>query len=73
MSVLIFIVGIIVGAVATFIFTRRERIHGIIHLDHKTEQCLINITSDELSNPKKKIAVFVINHNADLSQEKQAL
>lgn len=73
MEILIFIVGIIIGGVSVFIFTRRERIHGIINLDHKTEQCLINITSDELFNPKKKVAVFVINHNADLSQEKQTL
>ena len=56
-----------------FIYTRKERIHGVIHLDHETQQCLINITSDELSNPKKKIAVFVINHKAEISRDKQTL
>ena len=73
MGLLIFIGGVIVGILAMFIYTRRERIHGVIHLDHSTQQCLINITSDELSNPKKKIAVFMIDHNAEISRKEQGL
>ena len=73
MGLINFIGGVIVGILAMYIYTRRERIHGVIHLDHNTQQCLINITSDELSNPKKKIAVFMIDHNAEISREEQGL
>lgn len=73
MGFVIFLGGVIIGIIAMYVYTRKERIHGIIHLDHKTQQCLINITSDELSNPKKKIAVFVIDHEAELSREEQTL
>lgn len=73
MEVLIFIGGAILGVIFTLIFKARERIHGIVHIDHNTEQCVFSLTSAELSNRKKKIAVFVINHNADISREEQTL
>lgn len=73
MEFVIFMGGVVIGIIAMYVYTRKERIHGIIHLDHETKQCLINITSDELSNPKKKIAVFVIDHKAEISREEQTL
>lgn len=73
MSILMFLGGVIVGITFTMIFKSRERIHGMIHIDHNTEQCVFNITSDQLSNRKKKIAVFYINHDAELSREEQTL
>lgn len=73
MEYLIFLGGLILGVVSTLIFKSRERIHGIIHVDHKTEQCIFNISSDELKNTNAKIAVFYINHNADISREEQML
>ena len=73
MYYLIFIGGVILGIVGTLIFKSRERIHGRIHIDHKTEQCVFQLTSDEISNRKKKIAVFYINHDADISREEQLL
>lgn len=68
-----FIGGVLVGILFMRILRAGERIHGIIHIDHKTEQCIFSITSKELSNKKKKIAVFVINHDAEISREKQSL
>lgn len=73
MEVLYFVGGIILGVVFMKILSSRERIHGLIHIDHETEQCIFSITSEELSNRKKKIAVFVINHDAKISREKQSL
>lgn len=73
MDYLIFIGGVILGIIGTLIFKSRERIHGRIHIDHKTEQCVFQITSDEVQNRKKKIAVFYINHDADISRDEQSL
>lgn len=69
MEVIFFIVGWVIGFCLTMIYKNRERIHGIVHIDHKTEQCIFSITSDQLSNRKNKIAVFVINHDAEISRE----
>lgn len=65
--------GIIIGYTISSIRRKRERVHGIVHIDHKTNQCAFSIRSDDLANPKSKIAVFVINHNAELSREEQTL
>ena len=73
MEFLYFIGGVLLGVVFMKIRSARERIHGVIEVDHQTEQCKIHITSEELSNPKKKIAAFVIKHDAKISREKQSL
>ena len=73
MEILLFIGGMLLGIIIMKIHSARERIHGVIEVDHKTEQCKILITSDELSNRKKKIAAFVIKHDAKISREKQSL
>ena len=73
MEVLIFLGGVILGVIFTLIFKSRERIHGVVHVDHKTEQCIFSVTSDQLSKRDKKIAVFYINHNAEISREEQGL
>lgn len=73
MGLLYFIGGIVLGVIIMLIHRSRERIHGIVHVDHDTEQCIFSLTSDQLSNRKKKIAVFVINHDAKISREEQGL
>ena len=73
MELIFFACGLLLGIIFMSIRRGRERIHGIIHIDHKTEQCIFNITSEELSDRKKKIAVFIINHDAEISREKQSL
>ena len=77
MEILIFLGGVIVGFIIAAIYKNRqrarERIQGIIHIDHTTEQCVFALTNDELSDRSKKIAVFVINHDAVLSREEQGL
>lgn len=73
MEYLFLIGGVLLGYICASIYRSRERIHGIVHIDHNTEQCIFSITSDQLSNRKKKIAVFVINHDAKISREEQSL
>ena len=73
MGLLYFIGGVILGVIIMLIHRSRERIHGIVHIDHNTEQCIFSLTSDQLSDRKKKIAVFVINHDAKISRDEQSL
>lgn len=73
MEFLYFIGGVLLGIVFMKIHSARERIYGVIEVDHETEQCKVCITSEELSDPKKKIASFVIKHDAKISREKQSL
>lgn len=73
MEYLFLLIGVILGIIGTLIFKSRERIHGVVHIDHKTEQCIFSITSEELQKPSKKIAVFYINHDAEISREEQTL
>ena len=73
MAILHIIGGVIIGLIISRIMRNRERIHGIIHVDHETEQCVFSLTSSDLSDRKKKIAVFVINHNANISRKEQGL
>lgn len=69
MEFLFFIGGLLIGILVMKIMRNKERIHGVIDIDHNTEQCKFHITSFEMSNRKKKIAVFYINHDANISQE----
>jgi len=73
MIFIFFIGGLLIGVLIMKIIQRRERIHGVIDVDHNTEQCMVHITSGELSDRKKKIVVFLINHNANISQKEQGL
>lgn len=73
MEFIFFVGGIIVGIIFMKILQRNEIIHGIVHVDHNTEQCIFSLTSDQLSDRKKKTAVFVINHDANISREEQSL
>lgn len=72
-AILIFLAGVVLGIIGSLIYRNRERIHGVIHIDHNTEQCVFNITSTDLSDRSKKIAVFMINHDAEISREEQGL
>lgn len=73
MEIIYVIGGVIIGLIIAKIFRDNERIHGVVHVDHETEQCVFSLTSNDLSDRKKKIAVFVINHDAKISREEQSL
>ena len=73
MEILLFVGGVISGIIFTLIYKSKERIHGIVHVDHETEQCIFSLTSTQLSNRKKKIAVFLINHESEISRDEQSL
>lgn len=69
MEFIFFIGGLLLGLIIMKIINKKERIHGIVDVDHNTEQCIFHITSDEMTNRKKKIVVFYINHDANISQD----
>lgn len=73
MEFIFFLVGIVVGIVFMIIRQRTEIIHGIVHVDHETESCSFSLISNQLADRKKKKAVFLINHDAQISREKQSL
>lgn len=56
--------GLIMGILIEKIIRAKERIHGVIHIDHDTKQCSFRITSNELSNRKTKMVTFYVNHDA---------
>ena len=69
MPFIFFIGGLLLGIIIMKIVRDKERIHGIVDVDHNTEQCIFHISSGEMSNRKKKIVKFYINHDANISQE----
>lgn len=73
MEFIFFVGGIIVGILFMVLKQKNEIIHGVVHVDHETKNCIFSITSDQLADRSKKTAVFVINHNAEISREEQTL
>ena len=65
--------GAIIGSLLNELWHIRSKTHGIIEVDHDTEQCKIHITSNDLSNRKTKKAVFKINHDAKISRDEHTL
>ena len=73
MEILIFIGGALFGIAIAFIFRKKDEIHGIIEVDHKTELVRFLIASDGLSDIRTKKAVFEIKHDGQISREEQSL
>ena len=73
MELLIFIGGVALGIIIVTLFKQKDKIYGIIEVDHNTEMCKFRITSNELSDRKNKKAMFIIEHEANISREEQGL
>ncbi len=69
----IYLLGIIIGVIITVIHYNFEKINGVIVVDHKTEQCVIKTLSQDLTDIRKKRAVFYIDHNGKLPRENHSL
>lgn len=71
LDVLLFLVGVIVGVLITWIMYRLKTIHGILKIDTSNiEQDIYRICIDDLDNlSKKKRVVLKVDPNATLSQE----
>ena len=67
------IIGFVLGCIITLLIKSRCKIHGVIEVDHRTQQCRFRITSDELSDRKNTRAVFDIKHDVAISQKEQGL
>ena len=73
MDIIMLTIGVIFGIIATKLFTKENKIYGVIEVDHDTQQCRFRITSDELANRTNKKAVFVIEHDVHISRDEQSL
>lgn len=71
LDVLLFLVGVIVGVLITWIIYRLKTTHGILKIDTSNiEQDIYRICIDDLDNlSKKKRVVLKVDPNATLSQE----
>lgn len=71
LDVLLFLVGVIVGLLITWIMYRLKTTHGILKIDTSNiEQDIYRICIDDLDNlSKKKRVVLKVDPNATLSQE----
>lgn len=68
-----FIIGFTIGIIFITLFKQIKEIHGLIDIDRITGLCRFRITSDKLANPRKKYAIFKINHDAEISRDEQFL
>lgn len=66
-------IGFTIGVIFTMVFKRIKEIHGMVDIDQITGLCRFRITSDKLANPRKKYAIFKINHDAEISRDEQFL
>ena len=73
MEVIFLIVGFTSGLIVSFIFRRKEKVYGSIDVDPITGLCRFRLSSDELANPKKKRAIFIVTHDAEISRDEQLL
>lgn len=74
MEILFYItIGIIIGAILEAVISCKDKIYGFIDVDQHTGMCKIRISSEEIANRKNKKAIFIINHDANISREEQSL
>ena len=74
MEILFYItLGTIIGAILEAVISCKDKIYGFIDVDQHTGMCKIRISSEEIANRKNKKAIFIINHDANISREEQSL
>ena len=73
MELAIFVIGFTIGFIFCLIFKRREYVYGQVDIDSITGLCRFRISSDKIADPRKKHAIFKINHNVDISRDEQWL
>lgn len=74
-------IGILFGVIFKSAMENKEKVTGVVQIDHNSGLCRFKITNEELSNPKCKKVQFIVDHNATIteddyfgnSQEKQGL
>lgn len=72
-TILILLMGIIIGLCISKIIQNLTTEVGTIDVDHVTNLCKLNVTSDQINKLSTKRVVFTVNHNAEISREEQGL
>lgn len=77
---ILFCLGSAFGVIFRAIWDDRKKVTGVVQIDHNSGLCRFCVTNEQLSNPKCKKVVFIIEHDAVItdddyvnSQEKQGL
>lgn len=73
MEILIFIGGVILGIIFMILYYCLRITYGVIYVDDTTKMCKIHIEESDLTDRTIKRALFIIKHDANISQEKQSL
>lgn len=74
MEILFYItIGTIIGAILEAVISCKDKIYGFIDVDQHTGMCRLRISSEEIANRKNKKAIFIINHDANISRDEQSL
>lgn len=73
MEFIFFIGGVIVGFSWTIPFWTGEDVKGIIDIDHDNNVCKIRMISKDVVDKRKSKAVFMLNHDYNISREEQTL
>lgn len=69
----LFVIGWLIGYIVALIRLTKNQIHGVIEVDHDTGMCRVRIASDGLQDKTCKTATFVVEHDAMISRNEQAL
>lgn len=69
----LFVIGWLIGYIVALIRLTKNQIHGVIEVDHNTGMCRVRIASDGLQDKTCKTATFVVEHDAMISRNEQAL
>lgn len=79
--IIFFVLGFIIGQILIKISVGKERVTGVVQIDHSSGLCRFRVEDETLSDLKCKKVVFRVDHNAIInedtvfnnSQEKQVL
>lgn len=66
---LLFLVGIILGAIVSSIIRFERTSFGKLKIDPKENVCQVCLNTEDVIKSKKKKIVLKIDHHADLSQK----
>lgn len=68
-SIVLLLMGIIIGIVVRKIIEKRHKVIGVVQVDHETGLCKFCITSEDLANIKCKKVLLNVDHNAIITEQ----
>lgn len=69
MIYLVFLIGVLFGAILSNILRFERTAFGVFKIDHREESCQVCLNTEDVMKTKKKKIVLKIDHDADFSQK----